>query len=337
MKLTEVEAAYLQSLAELLTLFLILDLDRARASAEYSRDEQIVQGFYFEGTSRLSDVMRTCLSREIGSTEFSTPLYAMVARGTPLSSVTLQETLHHCRQVTQFDLQDLSRLVQSAERSRHGISLFDNIETTRLLVENAISNRVLVNLLLTKNRDLESQIHVLRQICNKLTSGISESSSTISFSPDNLKKQHIIKRSSPFKELNLNELLAGYTAPSRVKHKTSLVINDFLRVIFRQVCGPDPSDIWNFAHRTSNVSRKPDLQDLPESIVITLNDFVLDALSLGNEDLEGYRLNSIRSLRTSYWISLGTSDEEREKKFNYLLEQKTFYCGQIRTCIAEAL
>ncbi|CAJ0601404.1 unnamed protein product [Cylicocyclus nassatus] len=104
-----------------------------------------------------------------------------------------------------------------------------------------------------------------------------------------------------------------------------------------QVCGPDPSDIWNFAHRTSNVSRKPDLQDLPESIVITLNDFVLDALSLGNEDLEGYRLNSIRSLRTSYWISLGTSDEEREKKFNYLLEQKTFYCGQIRTCIAEAL
>ncbi|CAJ0588769.1 unnamed protein product, partial [Cylicocyclus nassatus] len=283
------------------------------------------------------DVMRTCLSREIGSTEFSTPLYAMVARGTPLSSVTLQETLHHCRQVTQFDLQDLSRLVQSAERSRHGISLFDNIETTRLLVENAISNRVLVNLLLTKNRDLESQIHVLRQICNKLTSGISESSSTISFSPDNLKKQHIIKRSSPFKELNLNELLAGYTAPSRVKHKTSLVINDFSRVIFRQVCGPDPSDIWNFAHRTSNVSRKPDLQDLPESIVITLNDFVLDALSLGNEDLEGYRLNSIRSLRTSYWISLGTSDEEREKKFNYLLEQKTFYCGQIRTCIAEAL
>ncbi|CAJ0602891.1 unnamed protein product [Cylicocyclus nassatus] len=67
-------------------------------------------------------------------------------------------------------------------------------------------------------------------------------------------------------------------------------------------------------------------------------DFILDALSLGNEDSEGYRLNAIRSLRTSFWISLGTSDEEREKKkFNYLLEQKTFYCGQIRTCIAEAL
>ncbi|CAJ0599417.1 unnamed protein product [Cylicocyclus nassatus] len=131
-------------------------------------------------------------------------------------------------------------------RARHGISLFDNIETTHLLVENAISNRVLA-------------------------------------------------------------------------------------------CGPDPSDIWDFAHRTSNVSRKPDLQDLPESIVITLNDFMLDALSLGNEDLEGYRLNAIRSLRTSFWISLGTSDEEREKKLNYLLEQKTFYCVQIRTCIAEAL
>ncbi|CAJ0609833.1 unnamed protein product [Cylicocyclus nassatus] len=99
------------------------------------------------------------------------------------------------------------------------------------------------------------------------------------------------QRASPATQLRVesNTRLRSSSMTFYVWSSNRLAIHD---------CGPDPSDIWNFAH----------------GIVSTLNDFIVDALSLGNEDLEGYRSNAIRSLRTSFWISLGTSDEEKKIK-----------------------
>ncbi|CAJ0593069.1 unnamed protein product [Cylicocyclus nassatus] len=163
-----------------------------------------------------------------------------------------------------------------------------------------------------------------------------ETSGTI-FGYENLKGHHVIKYGSPFKEAVLNDILRAYAPTNRVKHKTCLVITEFIRTVFKQICAPDPSDIWNYAYRTSNISRKQDLIDLPESLTITLTDFALDALDLGHYDLQGYRLDALRNSRDSFWLSLGESDEERDKKFNILLEKKSYWSSQIGICISEAL
>ncbi|CAJ0598268.1 unnamed protein product [Cylicocyclus nassatus] len=75
----------------------------------------------------------------------------------------------------------------------------------------------------------------------------------------------------------------------------------------------------------------------PVSVVYALNEFILDALDLGNEELEGYRLDAIKNSQSIFWITLGKSEEEREKRFDFLLKQKTVYCFKIRICIAKAL
>ncbi|CAJ0591686.1 unnamed protein product [Cylicocyclus nassatus] len=66
-------------------------------------------------------------------------------------------------------------------------------------------------------------------------------------------------------------------------------------------------------------------------------DFLLDALNLGHYDLQGYRLDALRNSCDSFWLSLGESDEERDKNFNILLEQKSYWSSQIGICISEAL
>ncbi|CAJ0605969.1 unnamed protein product [Cylicocyclus nassatus] len=282
------------------------------------------------------EAVRACLLREVGTTDFASSLYAIVARGASLSQVSLQETLHQCtRHIQRFDMEDIYKLVQSAERSRLG-TLYDVIETTRLVVENALSTRIQENLLLAKIKELEGQVNSLKQMCKRNGAATHETSETI-FAYENLKGHHVIKYGSPFKEAVLNDILRAYAPTNRVKHKTCLVITEFLRTVFKQICAPDPSDIWNYAHRTSNISRKQDLIDLPESLIITLTDFVLDALDLGWRDLQGHRLNALRSSRDSWWLSLGETDDERDKKFNSLLEKKSYWSTQTGLCISEAL
>ncbi|CAJ0599219.1 unnamed protein product [Cylicocyclus nassatus] len=229
------------------------------------------------------EAVRACLLREVGTTDFASSLYAIVARGASLSQVSLQE-----------------------------------------------------DLLLAKIKELEGQVNSLKQMCKRNGAATHETSGTI-FAYENLKGHHVIKYGSPFKEAVLNDILRAYAPTNRVKHKTCLVITEFLRTVFKQICAPDPSDIWNYAHRTSNISREQDLIDLPESLIITLTDFVLDALDLGWRDLQGHRLNALRSSRDSWWLSLGETDDERDKKFNSLLEKKSYWSTQTGLCISEAL
>ncbi|CAJ0601205.1 unnamed protein product [Cylicocyclus nassatus] len=278
------------------------------------------------------EAVRACLLREVGTTDFASSLYAIVARGASLSQVSLQVFL---LLVARFDMEDIYKLVQSAERSRLG-TLYDVIESTRLVVENALSTRIQENLLLAKIKELEGQVNSLKQMCKRNGAATHETSGTI-FAYENLKGHHVIKYGSPFKEAVLNDILRAYAPTNRVKHKTCLVITEFLRTVFKQICAPDPSDIWNYAHRTSNISLKQDLIDLPESLIITLTDFVLDALDLGWRDLQGHRLNALRSSRDSWWLSLGETDDERDKKFNSLLEKKSYWSTQTGLCISEAL
>ncbi|CAJ0604641.1 unnamed protein product [Cylicocyclus nassatus] len=216
-------------------------------------------------------------------------------------------------------------------------------------------------------RELEGQVNALKQMCKRNGAASNETSGTI-FGYENLKGHHVIKYGSPFKEAVLNNILRAYAPTNRVKHKTVLVITEFMRTVFKQnkslktevetevengflklenalvvsksflkICAPNPSDIWNYAHRTSNISRKQYLIDLPESLTITLIDFALDALDLGHYDLQGYRLDALRNSRDSFWLSLGESDDERDKKFNSLLEKKSYWSCQIGICISKAL
>ncbi|CAJ0591822.1 unnamed protein product [Cylicocyclus nassatus] len=62
-----------------------------------------------------------------------------------------------------------------------------------------------------------------------------------------------------------------------------------------------------------------------------ITDFLLDALDLGHYDLQGYRLDALRNSRDSFWLSLGESDEERDKKFNSLLEQKSYWLVKLES------
>ncbi|CAJ0590466.1 unnamed protein product [Cylicocyclus nassatus] len=151
-------------------------------------------------------------------------------------------------------------------------------------------------------KELEGQVNTLKQMCKRNGAATTNETLGTIFGYENLKGHHVTKYGSPFK-----------------------------------IFASDPSDICNYAHRTSNISRKQDLIDLPESLTITLTDFALDALDLGHYDLQGYRLNALRNSRDSFWLSLGESDDERDKKFNSLLEKKSYWSGQIGICISEAL
>ncbi|CAJ0602820.1 unnamed protein product [Cylicocyclus nassatus] len=168
-------------------------------------------------------------------------------------------------------------------------------------------------------------------MCKRNGAGTNETPGTI-FGYENLKGHHVIKYGSPFKNKSLKTGVEPKVENGFLKLDPLVVSKSFLNI-----CAPDPSDIWNYAHRISNISRKQDLIDLPESLTITLTDFALDTLDLGHYDLQGDRLDALRNSRDSFWLSLGQSDEERDKKFNILLEKKSYWSSQIGICISEAL
>ncbi|CAJ0593808.1 unnamed protein product [Cylicocyclus nassatus] len=90
------------------------------------------------------------------------------------------------------------------------------------------------NLLLAKIKELEGQVNSLKQMCKRNGAATHETSGTI-FAYENLKGHHVIKYDSPFKEAVLNDILRAYAPTNRVKHKTCLVITEFLRTVFKQV------------------------------------------------------------------------------------------------------
>ncbi|VDM74878.1 unnamed protein product [Strongylus vulgaris] len=90
-----------------------------------------------------------------------------------------------------------------------------------------------------------------------------------------------------------------------------------------KICDPNPTSIWDFAYGVSNVSRDASLVSLPEATARSR--FTLETLNLGNTELH------------PFWLSLGTTEIEREGKFKELLEQRSLWTMECRVCISEAL
>ncbi|CAJ0596836.1 unnamed protein product [Cylicocyclus nassatus] len=192
------------------------------------------------------------------------------------------------------------------------------------------------DMLLNKLMSLEDELMRLSQFKNQRLLAEAMLLGTM-FKYENLRREHVLNYGPPFKVVDLNELLRGYAVPKRAQQNVSLQIIDFCRYYFKQACAPDPSDIWNYAYRLSRVSRSSTLNDLPSVVIDTIADFILDALNLDSCVLHGSRLAFLRDSQDSFWLSLGESEEERERTFEELLERKSFWTNETRTLIAQAL
>ncbi|CAJ0589062.1 unnamed protein product [Cylicocyclus nassatus] len=79
-----------------------------------------------------------------------------------------------------------------------------------------------------------------------------------------------------------------------------------------------------------------DWQDLPESLVTFLINFVLDGVGLYAEEL---LMSASECARQSnrFWLGLGNNDEARTKMFDRLSEARMKLCGLARVAIGRAL
>ncbi|CAJ0600334.1 unnamed protein product [Cylicocyclus nassatus] len=157
------------------------------------------------------------------------------------------------------------------------------------------------------------------------------------FKYENLAGNHILSYQKPFKKVNLNEALCHYTAPKRSAGCAVKQVTDFLRNIFKEICDP-PYEIWKYTYRATNSPRgENSLINLPEGISGTITEFIIDAVGLSHPYIIHGTLANLRNSEDGFWLALGDTEENREKRFKQLLRAKTTWYDNCKTCMTRSL
>ncbi|KAL6725929.1 hypothetical protein Aduo_007950 [Ancylostoma duodenale] len=141
----------------------------------------------------------------------------------------------------------------------------------------------------------------------------------------------------PFKSHNLKALLRSWVPNGRIaKSDFATLCTDFARHYFVVACEPAEA-IQGFSVRVSSRGgKKEELRDLPERIVSTLVDFMLEAMGIGQPELE--RTSQDLSQRpTEFWLGLGRNNAERGAALDYRKSCRMSWTPSCRVSISKAL
>ncbi|KAL6734964.1 hypothetical protein Aduo_005450 [Ancylostoma duodenale] len=141
----------------------------------------------------------------------------------------------------------------------------------------------------------------------------------------------------PFKSHNLKALLRSWVPNGRIaKSDFATLCTDFARHYFVVACEPAEA-IQGFSVRVSSKGgKKEELRDLPERIVSTLVDFMLEAMGIGQPELE--RTSQDLSQRpTEFWLGLGRNNAERGAALDYRKSCRMSWTPSCRVSISKAL
>ncbi|CAJ0590305.1 unnamed protein product [Cylicocyclus nassatus] len=142
---------------------------------------------------------------------------------------------------------------------------------------------------------------------------------------NNLTRPWKLDEAAPFKGVEIPELLVRFSF-----NDTEPCYQNFARVfrfIFQQLTEP-PQQIQNYAIRYHRkAGREKHLQNLPAAVEVTLQDFALDLIGLGDPQLRlGKRA---ANERTRFYIELGENEKDRQKKLDELLADFDLYKSEI--------
>ncbi|RCN44952.1 hypothetical protein ANCCAN_09056 [Ancylostoma caninum] len=103
----------------------------------------------------------------------------------------------------------------------------------------------------------------------------------------NLRNDWIIEEEKPFVRTNLKKLMTKWRrSHCSTPDDFSTHCTDFVRRYLIQACDP-PAEIQKYSHRISGKgARKEDLKDLPDSVADALIGCLLEALGLGQPEME---------------------------------------------------
>ncbi|CAJ0604893.1 unnamed protein product [Cylicocyclus nassatus] len=138
---------------------------------------------------------------------------------------------------------------------------------------------------------------------------------------NNLTRTWKLDEAAPFKRVEIPELLVRFSF-----NDTEPCYQNFARVfrfIFQQVY------FSLRAHSGINAEywREKHLQNLPAAVEVTLQDFALDLIGLGDPQLRlGKRAANVR---TRFYIELGENEKDRQKKLDELLADFDLYKSEI--------
>ncbi|CAJ0597716.1 unnamed protein product [Cylicocyclus nassatus] len=159
----------------------------------------------------------------------------------------------------------------------------------------------------------------------------------LEFKRSNITKTWKLDANSPFKEVDMIEILERWSPlarSSRGNHFLTMV--EFLRFYLRHACEP-PHEIQHFACRQfGRQGRNPHLLDFPKPMIVFLTNFVLDAFGLFADELllSAYECATYAN---SYWRTLEENDDERAKRFDSMVKAKITWKEIVRTAIGRAL
>ncbi|CAJ0599081.1 unnamed protein product [Cylicocyclus nassatus] len=161
--------------------------------------------------------------------------------------------------------------------------------------------------------------------------GRSVPGSTVSLSNcSNLSRR--IEAPPPFKQLRLVDAAIDWIPPSG---DISRQITSLYRYILEDITDP-PQCIQKYAIRINGLGgRDRRLENLPDSVLWTLVDFGTDVLGLGNKELLHPFNDEVR--RSSFYLSLGADEEEREGVFLSMRHKASEWRSRVWSLLQRAL